>query len=138
MAVVRGLDILILVESTTTPDTYVTVGGQRGATLSENTETIETTHKQTGGYKTFLPSFAEWTISADGVYISDDTAYQMVVDAMRNKTIVKVRWQENGTAIVEGDAIITSRELEGAYDSEATYSLELQGTGAITEVPETP
>lgn len=134
MAVVKGVDILILVESAT-PGTYTTVGGQRGATLSEKNESIETTHKLTGGYKTFEYSFAEWSIKADGVYISDDVAYGQLVTAMRNKTKVKLRWQESGTAVMEGSALVKSRELEGAYDAEGTYSIEFQGDGAITELP---
>jgi TP901-1 family phage major tail protein len=126
---VKGVDILVLVE-TTTPGTYIEVGGQRGATLSESNETIETTHKGSNGYKEFEYGYGEWTISADGLYISSDTGYERLVECLRNKTKVKVRWTEGGTQVFEGTALVTSRELEGPFDGEATFSVEFQGTGA--------
>ncbi|MEY9867817.1 TP901-1 family phage major tail protein [Peribacillus sp. B2I2] len=124
---VKGVDILILVNGTI-------VGGQRGATLSESVETIETTHKLTSGFKEFEYGFGEWTVSADGVYIKGDAGYVALRDAMRNKQKVTLRIQEEGVNLEQGQALVTSRELEGAYDGEATYSVEFQGTGAITPV----
>lgn len=129
MAGFKGVDILVLIE-TTTPGTFIEVGGQRGATLSESNETIETTNKGSGGYKEFEYGFGEWKISADGLFISGDAGYQRLVTAMRTKTKVKVRWTELGTQKFEGTALITSRDLEGPYDAEATYSVEFQGSGA--------
>lgn len=130
---VKGVDILILIEGATA-GTYLVVGGQRGATLSESVETLETTNKLSNGFKEFEYGFGEWKISADGVYIKDDVAYEKLVTAMRTKTKVKLRIKEEGVEIEEGLALITSRELEGGYDGEATYSVEFQGTGAITPV----
>lgn len=131
---VKGVDILILVEDPGMAGTYITVGGQRGATLSETNDTIETTHKLTNGAKTFEYSFYSYTISCDGVYILSDAAYTALVNAMRQKTKVKVRWSEEGTDIYEGTCLVVSRDLEGAYDAEATYSMELQGDGNITTI----
>ncbi len=131
MAEMKGVDILILVDTGTegTPQ-WTPVGGQRGATLSESVDTIETTHKASGGYKTYEAGLIDWTISCDGVYIPDDAGYKALVDAMRQRKKVKVRWQEAGQATYEGLAIVTSRDLEGPHDGEATYSMELQGCGA--------
>lgn len=133
----KGVDILILVDTGTdgTPQ-WTPVGGQRGATLSESRETIDVTHKASGGYKEYEYGDGEWSISCDGVLIPDDTAYKALVDAMRQEKKVKVRWQEEGTATFEGLALVTSRDLEGPYDGEANYSMELQGSGAPTPLPE--
>lgn len=122
---VKGVDILILVNG-------VMVGGQRSATLSESVETIETTNKLSNGFKEFEYGFGEWKVSADGVYIKDDAGYEALKNAMRNKLKVTLRIQEEGQPVEEGQALVTSRDLEGAYDGEATYSVEFQGTGAIT------
>jgi TP901-1 family phage major tail protein len=130
---VRGADILILVEGAT-PDTFIVVGGQQSATISESVETVETTNKLTNGFKEFEYGFGEWKISADGIYVSDDAGFQKLKDAMRAKTKVKVRIKEEGVDVEEGLALITSRDLEGKYDDSATYSVELQGTGALTPV----
>lgn len=126
---VKGVDILVLVEGAVA-GTFVEAGGQRGATLSETNDTFETTHKGSAGYKEYEYSFGDWTISADGLYISGDAGYDAIVDALRTKKKVKVRWTEAGTQTFEGTALVTSRDLEGPYDGEATYSVEFQGSGA--------
>jgi TP901-1 family phage major tail protein len=133
MAGLKGIDILVLVEGAVA-GTFIEVGGQRGATLSETVETIEMTNKSSNGYKEYEYGFGDWTVSADGLYIIDDAGYEKLVNALRNKTKVKVRWTEKGTQTFEGDALVTSRDLEGPYDGEATYSVELQGSGAPTAV----
>lgn len=133
---VKGVDIVILVDTGTQGSpVWTAVGGQRGATLSESVETIDLTHKGSNGYKEYDYGFADWTISCDGVYISDNAGYTALVDAMRNKTPVKVRWQEESTDAYEGSALVISRDLEGPYEGEATYSVELQGTGAPVLTP---
>ncbi|HYG59076.1 MAG TPA: phage major tail protein, TP901-1 family [Symbiobacteriaceae bacterium] len=132
----KGVDILIKVNTGTAElPVYTDVGGQRGATLSESADTIEMTHKASGGYKEYDYGDGDWTISCDGVYIPDDTAYGALVTAMRTKAKVLVRWVEANGDIYQGTALVTSRELEGPYDGEATYSIELQGSGAPTLNP---
>lgn len=128
---VKGVDVLVLVNVGTEDSPQWEAGAsQRGATLSESVDTIETTTKGTGGYKTYEYGLADWTISMEGAYIKDDTAYTALVTAMREKKKVRVRWQEENQAVYEGEALVTSRDLEGPYDGEATYSIELQGSGA--------
>ncbi len=132
----KGVDILIMVNTGTEElPTWTPVGGQRGATLSESVETIDVTHKASGGYKEYEYGYAGWSISADGVYIPDDIAYKALQDAMRQKQKIKVRWQESGTDTFEGTALVISRDLEGPYEGESTYSMELQGTGASVPDP---
>lgn len=126
----RGVDILILVESAT-PGTFVAVGGQRNATFSEEMETIDITSKDGAGYTESDYGLGSWNISCDGVYILGDEQYKALKNAMRNKTKVKVKWSETGSdgEVEEGFALVTSRELEAPFDGEVTYSVELTGTG---------
>lgn len=127
----KGVDVLVLVDVGTAGSPEWEAGAsQRGATLSESVDTVETTTKGSGGYKTYEYGIGDWTISMDGAYIKDDACYTALVNAMRQKKKVKVRWQEESQAVYEGEALVTSRDLEGPYDGEATYSIELQGSGA--------
>lgn len=131
----RGVDILVQVESPLTPGTYVTVAGQRNATFSEEAETIDITTKLSGGYVENDYGLGSWSISCDGVHVTGNAQLTALRDAQRNKTKVKCRWVEAGsTQVEEGFALVTSREIEGPYDGEATYSLELTGTGKPTLV----
>lgn len=132
----KGVDILIKVNTgTEAVPVWTNVGGQRGATLSESADTIETTHKASGGYKEYEYGYGDWTISCDGLYIENDAGYEALVTAMRTKAKVKARWVEANGDTYEGTALVTSRDLEGPYDGEATYSIELQGSGAPTINP---
>lgn len=129
----RGVDILLMVNTGTDgAPVWTSAGGQRNATLSEESETIDITSKDSGGKSEYDYGLYSWSISADGVYIPNEAAYVALKNAMRNKTKIKVRIRENGTDEEEGQALVTSRELDSPYEAEATYSLELQGTGALT------
>jgi len=128
----RGVDIIIEVQKDA--DTFITVGGQRGATLSESNETIDITSKDSGGAYEYDYGLYGWTISCDGLYIKDDEGYEALGNAMRNKEKVRVQVKEEGQATKVGEALITTKDLEGPYDSEVTYSVEFQGTGKL-EVP---
>lgn len=131
----RGVDIIIQVESKTTPGTYVTVGGQRNATFSEEAETIDMTSKDSDGYTENDYGLGSWSVSCDGVYVTGNAQLTQLRDAQRNKEKVKCRWVEEGsTQVEEGFAVVTSREIEGPYDGEATYSVELTGSGKPTLV----
>jgi TP901-1 family phage major tail protein len=130
----RGVDILIQMESEV-PGTYVTVAGQRNGTFSEEAEMIDVTNKLSGGYIENDYGLGSWNVSCDGVYVVGNSELTALRDAQRNKELVKCRWVEAGaTQIEEGFALVTSREIEGPYDGEATYSVELTGTGKPTLV----
>lgn len=127
----RGVDVLIKVQAGGDTGSYITVGGQRGATLSETVDTIDVTTKDSGGMYEYDYGFGGWTISADGLYIKDDEGYNALRNAMRNKEKVVVQISEEGIATEQGEALVISNELDGGYDAEVTYSVEFQGTGKL-------
>jgi len=131
MSKITGIDILIHVNvGTEGAPEWKPVGGQRGASLSESRDIIELHSKTSpGSYKEKEYSWGDWSISCDGVYIENEEAYAHLVRAMREKKKVMVRWAEAGLGTIEGQAVVASRDLDGPYDGEATYSMELQGHG---------
>lgn len=131
----RGVDILIMVESKTTPGTFVAVAGQRGGKFSEKAETIDVTNKMSGGFVENDYGLGSWEISCDGIHVLGNAQLGQLRDAMRNKEQVKCRWVESGASqIEEGFALVTSREIDAPYDAEVTYSVDLTGTGKPTLV----
>jgi TP901-1 family phage major tail protein len=129
----RGVDILLMVNTgTDAVPVWTAVGGQRNATLTEESETIDITSKDSNGAFEYDYGFYGWNIDGDGVYVKNDVGFQELKDAIRNKQKIKVRIQEEGTDVEEGMALVISREFEGAYDAEVTYSVSLQGTGELT------
>lgn len=132
----RGVDILIEIEADG-GGSFITVGGQRGASLSESSETIDTTTKDSGGAFEYDYGFYGWEISCDGLYIKNDEGYELLGTAMQQKKKVRVQVKEEGSATKVGEALVTSKELDGPYDAEVTYSVTLQGSGKL-EKPATP
>jgi TP901-1 family phage major tail protein len=131
----KGVDILLLANTGTEQSPVFTpVGGQRNATLSETNDTFETTNKLSPDRaREFESSFYSWTISADGVHVAGEEAYEKLKECVRTGEKILVQIDDGGLK-EQGLAIVTSRELEGPYDGESTYSMELQGTGPLTPV----
>lgn len=131
----KGFDILLKVKEAS--GVAQVVAGQRNATLNRGKETIETTNKTTGGWKTFLPGLKEWSVDADGVYIIDGEGYALLEDAFNNDKAIIVELGEAGAGELgfTGDAILTEFPIECPYDDTCTYSITLQGTGELKPIP---
>lgn len=132
----KGFDILLKVKKS--DGLAQTVGGQRNATLNRAKETIETTNKTTGGWKTFLPGLKEWSVDADGVYIVDGEGYELLEEAFNEDTPIIVELGEAGSGKLgfTGEAILTEFPIECPYDDACTYSITLQGTGELSPIVE--
>ena len=136
MATQRGMDFLIKVNTgTELSPVWTAVGGQRGATLNRSSDSMETTYKGTDGFKTFEPGFKEWSIDADGMLVDSDTGFDELETAFENsdKVMVELTYSEAGGTVWSGEAIISDFPVEAPYDDMATYSISLQGTGALTK-----
>lgn len=119
-------------ESTSSPQ-YVAVGGQRGGKLNRSGDTIDTTTKDDNGWKANRVGLLEWSIDGDGIYISDDEGYQLLEEAFLQKKVVLVKMAVASGIKYSGEAVITDFPLDMPYDNEVTYTVKLQGTGALTK-----
>ena len=128
----RGIDLLIKINTgTDVLPAYTAVGAQRGASLSLSAETLDKTSKDSGGWVESLSGMKSWSISADGLLILDDAGYTALEEAyMENKTILIQMNTKTGT-LFEGEAIITSIDLDAPYDDLASYSAEFTGAGEL-------
>ena len=121
----RGIDFVIKI------DTDV-VGGQRGATLNRDVDTIDTTHKaSTGEWRGNDISFKQWSVDADGLVVESDAAFAALEAAFTAGDTVDVEMETASGAKYSGDALITSFPMEAPYDDAATFSVSLLGTGAL-------
>ncbi len=108
------------------------LAGQKNATLSRSAETIDATSKDTAGFwKESVAGFKEWSIDCDGAYIESDAAYQLLESAFINSENVNVYIELPSGTKYRGNVTITDFSLEFPYDDLVTYSLSLQGSGAL-------
>lgn len=110
---------------------FKVLGGQRSASLEEENDPVDMTSEDSDGFEEYDYGLGSWTVSCDGVYVVDNEAFDHLKDAIREKKKLKVQISEDGKSVDEGEALVTSRSIEGAYDSETTYECEFQGSGKL-------
>lgn len=134
MGKVAGVDVLLKVRNEA--GELQVVGGQTGATLNREAETIDTTDKTSGGYSSSLAGIISWSIDADGFVVLGDEAFDLIEDAFeaREKLVAEIRVGKDDNAdgrTYTGDVYIVDLPLEFAQDDAVTYSISLQGDGKL-------
>ena len=131
MAEKRGADVLVYVNDGSND---VLVGGQKNATVSLSADTIESTTKS-DDYKKYVSSYKSWSVSMDALVIASDSGFALLKTAYESGDPVKVHVKSSEATPefeFEGEAIVTSLELNAPDTDLFTVSVELQGTGAPT------
>lgn len=130
----KGVDFVIKVNKGTTelPE-YVKVAGQRGGKLNRSGDTIDVTTKDDEGWKNNRVGLLEWSIDGDGLVVVDDEGYKKIEEAFLNRQTVLVQFGVESGLCFEGEAVITDFPLDAPYDDELSYSVKLQGCGALTK-----
>lgn len=132
MATIKGIDFIASINTGTNElPVWTKVGGQRGATLDRSIETMETTSKDSEGFKEFEAGFTEWSIEADGLYIVDDKGFEALEEAFMAKDKLKVQVATPSGVSYEGLTILTALPIEMPYDDVVTYSVTFQGSGKL-------
>lgn len=132
MVAQAGKDLLLKVEDAALPGTYVAVGGFRSNSFTINGEGVDITNKDSAGFKELLDGAGVRSITASGtgVFMDDAIFAQVNTDVLAGS--IKT-WQVIIPAFgtYEGGYLITSVEFAGEHNGEATYTINLESSGAI-------
>lgn len=137
---IAGKDILLSLWDST-GSMLIAVAGQQGLTINRDKDTIEITSKDTeGGWKEFLVGFKEWSIDNDGLYVRNHDSHKLLAELFDgdDPVLVKVINQKAQTNLFGGMALVTSYPIEAPYDDAVTYTIALQGTGALVDLEDEP
>ncbi|MGL5460717.1 MAG: phage major tail protein, TP901-1 family [Cetobacterium sp.] len=128
-----GVNFLIFVDKSTneTPN-FVKVGGQRGGKFNRSGDTIDVTTKDDIGWKNNRAGLLEWSIEGDGVMIENDEGFKLLEQKFLAREQVKVKIGYASGLAYEGMGVLTDFPLDAPYDDEVTYSIKIQGCGAVT------
>jgi TP901-1 family phage major tail protein len=103
--------------------------------ISASLDTIETTDKDSAGWKTFIDGDKSWT--ASGSANLDWSATENVSTTFADFVAGTAVNIDVGSAVdakfYSGSGIINSWSFEGPRNGLATFSFEVQGTGTLTE-----
>lgn len=139
MTQIKGIDIRVHVDARKFPEEpaqWKPVAGQKNATLNRSVGTMDITSKDAGGWMDAIAApFKEWSIEADGLFVIDDDGYGALEDAFMNGTKVMVEIKSASDFYYRGEALVTDLPIEANYDDVSTYSVTLQGCGALLKTP---
>lgn len=129
-----GKDHLLQVDGgTASTPSWVTVGGQRNAPLDQTADSIDASHKSSGGWKQTLPGLKGWSCSYSGLIILNDDGLTILDYCFRNSKQAHVRFVDNQGNYQEGWCYVTKLTKDTSYTAVATYTATLSGVGAISE-----
>ena len=128
-----------------------TIGYATSASLSVNMDLRDSTTKSSGGWQENLGGLKSWEISGDAfvdVSVDTFTGNDPFIDStptdetLKNIGSLWTTWLAGDAVVVAfgndtkewyGNAIITSISIDAGVEENATYSISLTGTGALTE-----
>ena len=130
MAAQRGKALLLKVDIS---GTMTTIGGMRSTSMTLNDEAVDITNKDSGSQRELLPAggILSMSITASGVF-TDSTAEQTLRSAYGTSTFKSYIVIVPDLGTYAGTFMIASLEYAGEYNGEATYSVTLESSGAVT------
>ncbi len=107
--------------------------------LSVNADTIDTSTKDSGGWRALISGQRSFSISADGLmdFISAGTTTDPdeIFDFMYNRNKVDFTFalaSPQGYTFT-GEGFVTSLEITGGVEDAPTYSMSIESTGQLTK-----
>ena len=140
-SVINGTNI-VLYQYDTETSLGVPFGAATNCTFSTSVDQVEVTTTNSDSFKEYLGSQVSWGISADGFIALSDYSYLFLLEKLKNKEQITVKFQIDndnndgsdtlGYSVFTGLVNITSLDMTGPVEGASTYSVKLQGTGAYS------
>ena len=138
MAVINGNN-LVLKTAATSGGTKQIFAHAQSASLSFSNALIDVTTKSSNSWKQMISGQKSFTISSDGLVdyatVADAQNFVALADLAIAGTEIffTIGIGEGADQGYQGSAFISSIENSGGTDEAATYSISLDGTGALTK-----
>ena len=128
MAFEKGNDIRVSVGATL-------IGGQQNCSINRETETSDTTTKDSGVWSEAEAIGLSWSVDLDGLVVVGDQGLEALETAWENLQQVDVKYG-TATNYKSGKAVITSLSSNSSNKEKSTYSVSLQGVGPLSKATE--
>lgn len=127
---IEGKDSLIYIK---VAGLFRPIGCLTSNSFSETTETIDTTTRQNGGWKTAFPTLQSYSISLSGMakLVRDGflLSYHQLRELKRSRTIFEWQIKTAGMPDESGRGFITEISNEAPAEDYITFSVTIQGFG---------
>lgn len=118
----------------TTGAVWTKIGGQKGGSISRKADSIDASHKDSGGWKSTLTGLKEWSIELDTLLMANDDGLEALNDAFLKDQPVHLKFEYPDKSYVTGWASITELSIEAPHDDVASYKGTLAGIGPLSEL----
>jgi TP901-1 family phage major tail protein len=139
MVAQKGKDLLIRIDMDGN-GSFTTFAGLRASRISFNAGTVDITNiASAGGWRELLPEtgIRSATVSGSGVFLDQNTV-ERAQSYFFNADIPDFEFFMPAFGMFRGPFQITSLEMAGNFDGEATYEITLTSGGEITVSPPPP
>ena len=142
MAIFNGTDLILKV-SPTSGGTEAKLMHSQSVTLDVSMDTIDITTKDSSGRQELLAGLTSFSLSSDGLMdfnptVVGDTEFdELFLQGYTNRTpvtfIFTLGTTNSGDYTFSGSGIITALSISGGVEDAPTYSVSIQGSGALTK-----
>jgi TP901-1 family phage major tail protein len=130
-----GKDYLLYVNTgTAAVPVWTLIGGQRGSSLGRTADSIDVSHKTSGGWKSTKAGMRGWSIDLDGLVLLTDAGLEALELAFSTGVEVQLKFEYPNKSYRTGWAAVTDLSIETPHDGEASLSGSLEGNGALSEL----
>jgi len=142
MAIFNGTDLILKV-SPTSGGTEAKLMHSQSVTLDVSMDTIDITTKDSSGRQELLAGLTSFSLSSDGLMdfnptVVGDTEFdELFLQGYTNRTpvtfIFTLGTTNSGDYTFSGSGIITALSISGGVEDAPTYSVSIQGSGALAK-----
>ncbi|KGJ49703.1 phage tail tube protein [Paraclostridium dentum] len=111
------------------------IGGQTGASMNKESDTTDTTTKDSGMWAEPEVSGLSWSVDCDGLVVVGDAALKALNKAWREAQLVDIKYG-TAEAYEHGKALISSLSENAPNKEKCTYSVSFQGVGELQDHPQ--
>lgn len=129
-----GKDFLLKINTGTAQSpTWTIVGGQRSADLSRSADSIDVSHKTSGGWKSSKAGLRGWSIDLDALVLLSDAALPYLEKAFQDGAEINIQMLYPDGTVQTGWGSLTDFSLSTPHDGEASITGTIEGNGALTD-----
>ncbi len=131
-----GKDVLLYLgkSGSGTSEVFALVGGQRNSTIEMTANSLDASHKGSGGWSANKPGLKSWKSSFDGLQIMSDEGAQIMEHCFREGKQVHAKFVYPDQSYQIGWAYITEFTRDNPHDGIATIKSTMEGVGEISEI----
>lgn len=130
-----GKDTLLSINTGTVgAPIWIVIGGQRNTPLARKANTLDASHKTSGGWESKVPGLKSWSISYSGLQIASDDGLKALDYCYTQSKQVNVKIAYKDGSYRTGWAYITEYDDDNAHDAISTVKVTIEGVGAISDL----